>query len=188
MCRGGYVEDRKFATSAPKSMQHRIFLGLEWVAGFLRFGFALLYIFLWGVRTKFDPVVNHFKLYTLFGNTLHRIFLNASPVTPEIWLYRAIVQLRVCTYFVISFHKEMEDRSNWNQACAFLVPWWSRNGAIDSMLAVFMSIHIFPPWFRFAMFCAIVAAIETVYVNVTWRTPEIFPFQKHTPDLGKKGK
>ena len=38
------------------------------------------------------------------------------------------------------------------------------------------------------MFCAIVAAIETVYVNVTWRTPEIFPFQKHTPDLGKKGK
>ena len=154
-------------------MQHRIFLGLEWVAGFLRFGFALLYIFLPGVRTKSDPVLKHFKLYTLFWNTLHPIFLNLSPVTLEICLYRAIVQLRVCAYFMISFHKEMEDRSTWNQACAFLVPWWSRNGAVDSMLVAVM-FTFSPPWFRFVMFCAIVAAIETVYVNCTWWTPDFF--------------
>ena len=40
--KGECVENKKFATFAPKNMQHRIFLGLESVAGFLRFGFALL--------------------------------------------------------------------------------------------------------------------------------------------------
>ena len=38
------------------------------------------------------------------------------------------------------------------------------------------------------MFCTIVAAIETVYVNIAIWIPEIFPFQKRTPDLGSKGK
>lgn len=110
--KGGYVEDRKFATSAPKNMQHRIFLGLVWVAGFLRFGFALLYIFLRGVGTKPDPVLKHFKLYTLFWTLCIQSSWTLPPVTPEICLNRAVVQLRVVHTSWFHFMKKWKSVPN----------------------------------------------------------------------------